>query len=279
MGSTKTPKINEGTFSPSEMEVVVLLAIIDTLNNILNHEVVEIRKSGEYSEVHFKSAIQQKFFNVILTDFLSKLKNKSISNEMTFLELLQNICTQPQFNQNNTISSLQKSTATFHEWINDFIRVETPFPSLNRSVDLRIKRADFIQMCGNISKHHFAHLTMVARSFSEIMKENGLDVDLNQCLIGLNDFYDHFHNDIFSYLSSYITEMLNEILWGIHDYLSFEYDHSLKIDKETDSYSYTIPKHIQSAYVKTCYWDLMNRIRSKPCLQRFKSPVYLKLRY
>ena len=76
--------------------------------------------------------------------------------------------------------------------------------------------------------------------------------------------------------------MVNNIRWGIHEYLLPEFNKSYRkdhYDKEGLSYSYDYPKNINDKFAKSCYWSLMNSVRAKPHIKKFKSTKLLKLRY
>lgn len=267
-------------FTEIELEIINLKAIIDTLNNMINHEVLDLRDSSTFVEVYFKSYTHQKYFNIILVDFLSPLDNTLIGKKATCLEILQSICEKPLFNRDNSILLLKESTNTFSKWIDETIQVETWFPSIDKSASLNIKRRDFIYICGNISKHNFARLTRVAGKLFEILNQNGISINYHENLLILNDFFDKYHSNILTYLVSYLTEMLNDIRWGIHEYLLPEFNLSYKIDSVNALvYSYTYPKGVDSAFGKACYCDLMKDIKSSPWVRKFKAPEYFKMRF
>ena len=112
------------------------------------------------------------------------------------------------------------------------------------------------------------------------MSKSGITVDINEALLALAEFHERFHTDILNYHSSTIAEFLNNIRWGIYDYLQPEFNKSIVWEGgDPPKYHYTHPKEIQSEFAKACYWDLMNEVRSKPYMRRFKVTKYLKLRY
>lgn len=79
---------------------------------------------------------------------------------------------------------------------------------------------------------------------------------------------------------STIAEFLNNIRWGIYEYLKPEFSRSLVRDtKNPPRYWHTYPEDIKNEFAKNCYWDLMNEVRSDPYLRKFKVTEVLKLRY
>lgn len=153
-------------------------------------------------------------------------------------------------------------------------------PSIDLRTDIRVKRIAFIKICGNIAKHSFARLSANVRAICEILKTNGSAIDESQGYLVLPEFYDWFHTNIFSYHSSAIAEFLNNIRWGIYDYLRPEFARSFtKDDPNSIAYRFIYPADCTKPVVQTMYWDLMNAMRSAPYMPRFEVTRYLKMRY
>jgi hypothetical protein len=73
----------------------------------------------------------------------------------------------------------------------------------------------------------------------------------------LGDVYGRFHDDIINYHSSTIVELLNNIRWGIHDYLLPEFRRSFRPDPtEPFKCAFLAPADIHSALAVNCYWGL-----------------------
>jgi hypothetical protein len=99
-------------------------------------------------------------------------------------------------------------------------------------------------------------------------------------MLALGDFYERFHTDILNYHSSTIAEFLNNIRWGIYDYLQPELRRSIVWEGGNPrKYHYTFPIGIESNFAKQCYWDLMNEVLQPPYVRRFQVTKWLKLRY
>ena len=153
-------------------------------------------------------------------------------------------------------------------------------PSIDRETELNIARFNFLKMTGDISKHNYLRAVGVAEELKNILSKSRLTVDIDEALLALSEFYDRFNTDILNYHSSTIAEFLNNIRWGIYDYLKPEYEESI-VWKGGDPpmYSYTYPEGIKSKFAKACYWELMNEVRSEPYMRKFKVTKWLKLRY
>jgi hypothetical protein len=61
----------------------------------------------------------------------------------------------------------------------------------------------------------------------EILSRSNVSVDLDEAMLALEDFYRWFHDDILNYHASAIAEFLNNIRWGIYEYLQPEFHRSI----------------------------------------------------
>ena len=125
-------------------------------------------------------------------------------------------------------------------------------------------------------------MNIVSNEIRKILEKRGIKLSFHDSLLILDDFYERFHDDILIYHGSNIAEMLNNIRWGIHEYLLPEFNKSYKKD-DSDArgllYGYTYPEKIKSKFARNCYWSLMNSVRAEPRIRKFKSTKWLKLRY
>jgi len=154
--------------------------------------------------------------------------------------------------------------------VETIITVETFFPSISRTISLEIKRKDSLYICGNISKHNVSRLTRAGKRLSKILQHHDVIVDSKNVLHLLGDFYERFHEDILEYQATVITELLNNVRWGIHHYLLPEYLQAQTQDtSDSTKYSYKFPQDVSDDFVKTCYWELMNSVRRKPNMEPF----------
>jgi hypothetical protein len=153
-------------------------------------------------------------------------------------------------------------------------------PSIDTQVKVKLARVTFIKMCGDLTKHNFLRAIGVAEDLQAALAEGGVSVSREDTLLAFEDFYARFHDDILNYHGSTIAEFLNEIRWGIHEYLQPEFKRSLVWEsKEPPRYRYTYPPGVSSSFARACYWNLMNDVRREPYFARFKVTKYLKLRY
>lgn len=137
------------------------------INTIINYEIFSVSQYNNFSEIKFHSITHQAFFNIILVDLLSQ-GDESLMENSEYLLLLEKINANPSFNFDNTNSSLKLATESFLNWLNYEVTFEKLwFPNIFKEIDLKIKRNDFIKICGNISKHNFTRLTWQSKKNSK----------------------------------------------------------------------------------------------------------------
>ena len=263
-----------------EEEVILLKATKELIDSMVNFEVFELTGSDPDSQILFKSITHQRFFNIILVDFLSRTDKKAVVQQTSFLGAIKFICNNPGFNTNNSISALSKAANEFSDWLEQEVEVEAWMPSINTETTLKLSRIRFLKMCGNISKHNFLRSVGPAQELRDILEKSGVLVGLDDALLVLGDFYERFHIDIFNYHGSTLAEYLNNIRWGIYEYLQPEFQRSIVWeDGDPPKYRYTYPDEVKVGVAKECYWELMNEVRIAPYMRKFEVTKWLKLRY
>jgi len=264
-----------------ETEVVLLKAIYDHINEMVNYALLEVRGLEPNQMVMFHDATHRTLFYILLVDFLSATDSKGPLPKTIFLQGLEDICNKPNFSKNNSEDNLVAKVKEFRSWLQEIKEIDIWMPSIDHQVTLKITRVDMIKMSGDISKHNYLRAIGVANTLQGILEKSGVKVNESEALLALSDFSARFNEDVLIYLSSHICEFLNDIRLGIYEYLLPEFYRSYVVsdDDSFPIYRYTIPDAIQTEYAKTCYWDLMNHIRSKPYLPRFIVSECFKTEY
>lgn len=263
-----------------EEEVVILNAVIDLVDTMVNRAIFSVVGESPKSNILFHDYLHQRFFNIALVDFLSKTDKKGPIKSTSYIGGLRKITKNPSFNIQNSVDELNVVVGEFGAWLDQVVEVDAWLPHLDQNPTLTLSRSLFLKMCGNLSKHNYLRSVGVAKELQHLLKESGFIVELTDAILALEDFYERFHSDILNYHSSTIAEYLNNIRWGIHEYLLPEFQSSYVKDVgELPKYHYTYPNEIESKFAKTCYWELMNKIRSKPYVQKFEVTKWLKKRY
>ncbi len=271
-------------FTEIEKEILILKSVIDIINSIVNNMIIKLHYTqAGLVEVRFRDYTEKYFFNIFLVDLLSQPSRNLFSGKSNYIELLSDILKAPSFNIENSVENLKESINEFKIWLDTIITIEKMwFPSINIQCNFRIKRIDIMLICGNTRKHNTTRLTMIALTLKKIFKENNIDIDDIDSILVIEDFDNWFHGDgnIFSYYASILTEMLNDIRWGMQDYLLPEYRKSHTPDLTEDrKYSFKYPIDVEHRLAQTYYWNLMNDIRGGCIFEKFNIPNYMKNHY
>jgi hypothetical protein len=267
-------------FSPIERELVVLKALTESLDSMLNHAVLTLRGTDPNTEIVFETSIHQRLFNILLVDFLAKPNKAVVGFDGSYLEVLSGICRAPSIGDRDTISDLAGAAEFLISWLNTEIVVAVWLPAVEQETNLAIRRHDFIWITGNISKHNFARLTQVSNKLVKIFQRNNVEISFHQALTILDEFYERFHGDILNYHASALAEMLNRVRWCIHLYLDPLFLASYVPDPaDPPRYEYRYPEEVRHDFARSCFWNLMNEVRRHPYIRPFKAPWYLKERY
>lgn len=272
--------LSDMKFSGIEQEVVLLKALNELIDSMVNFEILSLCGSDPDSEVRFETMMHQRFFNIILVDFLSCTDKGAPTKHTSYLSALRHIVERPSFEVNDCVLQLRDATQQFVDWLEQEAEIDVWLPAIDTQTTLKISRVSFLKMCGNISKHNFLRAIGVAKQLQEALAASGNPKTLEDSLLALSDFYERFHTDILNYHSSTVAEFLNNIRWGIYEYLQPELQRSTVWEAgDPPKYRYAYPAGLTSAFAKECYWELMNEVRNVPYVRRFQVTKWLKLRY
>jgi hypothetical protein len=263
-----------------EQEIIILKAVKELIDSMVNYEMMSLVGNDPDSNILFNSSTHQRFFNIVLVDFLSRTDRKAPIKQTSYLGAMKDISEGPSFNVNDSIRPLHEATHRFIAWLEQEVEVDVWLPSIDMQTTLNISRISFLKMCGNISKHNFLRSVGVAEELQKTLADNGVPVTMEDSLLALSDFYDRFHIDILNYHSSTIAEFLNNIRWGIYEYMQPELRRSIVWEGgDPPKYRYIYPNAVTSRFAKECYWELMNEVSSAPYMRKFTVTKSLKLRY
>ena len=263
-----------------EEEVIFLTAIYEIIDSMLNLEILSLNGSDPDCSIVFKSSTHMSFFNIVLVDFLSTTDNRAPVRRTSYLDALCFISEDPSFSIRNSIEQLRLATKDFVDWLQQTVEVDIWLPSMDTKTTLKISRLTFLKMCGNISKHNFLRSAGVAKDVQKTLAESGISMEMDDALLSLHDFHGRFHSDILGYHGSTIAEFLNNIRWGIYDYLQPEFQSSIIWDKgDPLTYRYTYQEGVSTKLAQECYWRLMNDVRRQPNMRKFQVTRWLRIRY
>lgn len=269
------------TYALAEKETIGLCIALEAVGDIVNHALLELRDVQSLpgqAEVRFPSRVHQQLFLVRLLDFAKEGGDPTLTGvEDSCLSVLQAACQSKSFDFNDSVASLKKSTGTLVDWLES----KTPFtlwlPSLEIEARLHVPRLEFLYISGNQVKHNLSRLTGLSKRIASMLKDHGHDVPLEQIPLALDDFREHLQEDYFAYYGTWLAELLNNVRWGLQDYLlpSFHASFTRKPGHEL-AYTYRYPASITNDVPRAWFWRLMNNIRSGPYLKRFTGVHYMK---
>ena len=263
-----------------EEEVVYLCAVIELLRSMLNYELMAVLGDGDHKSVQFKTMTHRQFFFIALVDFLSQTDAKAPVPSTPYLGALRAISCAPSFEVDDSVIHLKNAVKAFAGWLHEEIAVDTWLPSIDLQVDIRITRYLLLKIVGNLSKHNTLRSVGVAEELQRLLQKVGKKVELYQAMLIQEDIYEKFHDDVCAYHASTIAEFLNDLSWGVQLYLKPEYARSFTpAGDESLAYKFLYPEALEHPYAKTCYWNLMNRVRSGPIFPPFTVTEHLKGNY
>lgn len=267
------------TLAPIEREAIVLQVIVETIHAMVNYEMLNFSSGHEQIQVTPKSTSQCAMFNVLLADMLEPVDPELLGVKGNLLEALVAVAQSPQLGKGDAARRLQATTKVLTDWLEQEIEVCVWFPSIDAEFpQLRLRRRDFVSICGNISKHNVSRLTRNAKRLAKLLSKDGVTVQWVDALVALDDFQQRFHDDILVYHTTTIAELLNNLRWAIHEYLVAEFERAYipPSAEEDPRYSFKYPPGLESPYAKLRYWDVMNSVRAQPQVPRFTGNPNLK---
>lgn len=272
--------MDAGKYSSLDREIIILAAAWDLIGSMVHYAHFEKQHRIENATLMFQTREASKLFLIILADFLSLPRDGTFdlsrpkaegSLGQTYLGHLLNVASAPSFKGDVTL--LTSSVKSFAKWLDGFAEVQDVWlPSIERNGMLRVRRLDYLKICGTISKHGFTRLGDVVGKLRTILAANGTDIDEGQSYLVIPDFQEWFRDNIFIASATTVAWHLNEIRWGIYHYLVSEYRRAYtptELVSGAQMYSYDVPSAITDPLVRSIYWDLMNNVRTPPYFPRF----------
>jgi len=268
-------------YNTAEKEVIGLCISLEAVGEMVNHALLELRKVSMYPgevEVYFHTHIHRDLFIIRLLDFVKESGDSCLTGVSgSCVTVLQSACDSRSFDQENSIEYLKNSVTEFYKWLNYKTLIKLWLPTLDIEADIEVSRLDFILISGNYCKHNLSRLTGVSKRIHSILEKNGYLVQLEQIPLALDDFQEHLQENYFIYYGTWLGEMLNNIRWGIQQYLQPTYRTSyIKDDPYDIRYRFEYPIEIKQEIPRQWFWRLMNNIRTGPYFKRFVGAHCLK---
>jgi hypothetical protein len=259
-------------------ETMGLCIACEAIDDIANHALLEMRPvtgRGDESEVYFRTLEHQQLFLIRLQDLAKENTDQAITGvKGSCIDVLNSACATKFFDFRGSIGSLQEPTGRLQTWLNEEVNLPLWLPTASIKVDLRVPRSKLLFISGNRAKHNISRLSGVSKCMREMLKAHGHEVELAQIPLLLDDLPEQLNEGYFVSQASHLTELLNEVRWGIQEYLLPTFNSSITPvpSKGNQAYEYQ-----HSAFVdevpRQWFWRLMGHIRSRPRIPRFKAPT------
>lgn len=269
------------TYSEEEREAIGLCIALEAVNDIVNHALLEVRGAhngrGE-AEVYFPTRTHQSMFVIRLLDFAKEGGEAALTGVSgSCLAVLQAACTTRSFDVNNSVAGLRESTTALANWLDASTPLNIWLPTLDVEAKLNVPRHEFLYIAGNYAKHNTARLTRLSKRIADLLKQSGYDTSVEHVPLALNDFQERLSEDYFNYYGTWLTELMNNVRWGIQKYLEPTYQASFTPDIDGSiKYAYRYPSSIAKSVPREWFWRLMNNVRTGPYLRPFVGSSYTK---
>jgi hypothetical protein len=264
------------TTDPVEVEVIGLQMAVMALDDFVNRLLLHLPESGS-GQPAFAGLVARDLFAVRLLDFLEPVSVEMTGVVGSCVDLIHSAVTMSSFNRDGSVEALRAAIGELQAWLDERITVRLWLPAIDREVDVTITRHNVLYVAGNTSKHNLSRLSNVAKRLRTVLAENGQTVGLEESWLIIENIQERFNEDLLAFYCTRITGLLNDVRWGIHEYLLPEYRRSFTRDPSHEvMYGYQYPAGVVLRFAQVCYWDLMNKVRSGPILPKFKVPEYLK---
>lgn len=263
-----------------DKETIGLCICIEALSDMVNHALLDVRESSRNSgeaTVYFKDFIHRSLFLIRFLDFTKENGDKNLTGvNGSCLGVLEDVIESKNFDDENSIIPLTAAVNELLNWLHSENEVRLWLPNIDLDATLKIPRIELVKISGNSSKHNISRLTGVSNGIHRILKDHGYDVPLELIPLALENFQEHLDENYFIYYGTWMTELLNNLWWGIYEYLMPTFYNSYRKTSESISYKFLYPSSIESEVAKSWFWRLMNHVRSAPYIKRFQSPAEFK---
>lgn len=267
----------------AEKEIIGICISTEAIDDIINHTLLEFQAiedcPGE-AIVHFPSRVHQQLFLIRLLDFAKESGDFGLTGiKGSCLDVLSAASTTQSFEKNGNVTLLRQATENLRNWLETPTTLKLWLPNIQLEVSLNVPRLQLLFISGNQAKHNISRLTGLSKKIQEMLRNHGHDVPLEQVPLILENFTEHLDDNFFIYYGTWLSELLNNIRWGIQQYLLPTYHACYNSMPEIDDrkYEYTYPEPVQGEIAKSWFWRMMEHIRSKPYVKQFTAGKHMKL--
>jgi len=268
-------------YSATETEAIGLCIALEAVDSVANDSLLEIRFVEQYpgeAEAWFPSPVHQQLFLIRTLDLAKEAGSKALTGVSgSCVQVLEAACGTRAFDVDGSSATLCAATTAMRGWLDAVEPLRLWLGSLDLEATIAVSRAEFLHIAGNQSKHNLSRLTGVSTRISEALGQAGHAVPPEQVPLALDDFREHLQEDYFIYYGTWLAELLNNVRWGLQEYLFPAFKTAYTRDPHDEiRYSYAYPPDVRADIPRQWFWRLMNNIRSGPPLKRFVGAHYLK---
>lgn len=267
-----------------ESETIGLCIALEAFGDILNHALLEIRGLESRSNdvtVYFHSRIHQQLFLIRLLDFAKETGDFGMTGvKGSCLDVIRSACETKCFDANSSVGELKRAVDSLSEWLHTLTTLKLWIPTLDLEIELQVTRIYLLYISGNEAKHNISRLTGLEKNIQRMLSEHGYEVPLEQIPLALDEFTENLSEHFFAYYSTWLSELLNDVRWGLQEYLTPTYRACYRAAPEIDelAYRYDYPAGISSSITRSWFWRLMNNVRTGPYFKKFKASQHFKMK-
>lgn len=270
------------TLTPIEREAIGLCICCEAITNLVNHAMLlftPVTSEPGEMEVRFHTGVHRSLFLIRLLDFLSEKGSAALLGEKaSCLDVLEQAAALRQLSPGHAGDDLAKAVSAMKDWLEASIVPTFWLPTIDLNVHLTVTHHQLLRISGNQAKHNPSRLSAVSQEVQALLAERGHQVPIDMIPFVLGDLREHLSENHFIYYATWITELLNDIRWGIQTYLAPVYARSYRSNPDIPfHYRFEAPAGI-TAKSNTHMWfhDLMNQVRAKPIIPRFRASRFLR---
>jgi len=266
--------------NPIERETIGLCISLEALNDIVNHALLDVRKStrspGE-AEVYFKDFVHRSLFVIRFLDFAKEAGDSKLTGVSgSCINVLDEACQSKSFDVGGSVEQLEVALEDLRSWLEFKSPLKLWLPTLDIEAKIEVSRMEFLKISGNHSKHNISRLTGVSKGIHAILLEHNYEVPIEAIPLALEDFQEHLDENYFIYYGSWMAQLLNDVRWGIQRYLEPVYISCFRKGSDDFSYRYEYPARFENEVSQQWFWRLMNHIRSAPYVEKFSANSIFK---
>jgi len=269
--------------NPAAREAIGLCIAAEALGDIVNHALLDFTpvntRPGEM-EVRFKSRAHRDLFLIRVLDFVhEKGASTLLGDKISCLGVLERAAAEQVLSPGAAADELASAAREARVWLEQPIRPKFWLGNIDADVRLNVTRLQLLRISGNQAKHNLARLTFVSRDLHALLAEHGYDVPIEKIPFALDDLREHLSENLFLYYGGWIAELMNNLAWAIHRYITPLYCRSYRsLDGEMEGmYRFEPPHGVEPNTVEHAWFhNLMNYARRNPHVQPFRTSRFLR---